>query len=101
MFKKLPSNFYKDLNLEFVCTCQEKQIVEDFEENGSRQGNSFKIWKYLKENFNHLFPEINDVSLKQYIEYYNPYALYTRIRSDKKFLYVTNSGIEYMFKINN
>lgn len=101
MFKKQSKNFYKNLNLEFICDCSSMRIVEDFEENGSRQGNTLKIWSYLKKNFSHLFDGLSDVSLKTWVESYNPYAQYTRIRSDKKFLYVTNSGIEYMFKIHN
>lgn len=101
MKKTLPYNFYQNLQLEFVCTCTEMKIVEDFEEHGSRQGNSKKIWQYLKNNFSDLFVCINDVSLVDFVDYYNPFAKNTRIRSDKKFLYVTDSGTEYMFKILN
>ena len=99
MFLKQNKDFYKNLKLEFVCTCSEMRIVEDFEEHGSRQGNSMKIWRYLKENFNYLFPSINDVSLEKFVNSYNPFAKNSKIRSDKKYLYVTDSGIEYLFKI--
>lgn len=99
MFVKQKKDFYQNLKLEFVCTCAEMRIVEDFEEHGSRQGNSMKIWSYLKQNFNDLFPFINDVSLEKFVNGYNPFAKNTQIRNDKKFLYVTDSGSEYLFKI--
>lgn len=92
---------YKNLNLEFVCTCEQQKIVEDFEEHGYRQGNSFKIWTHIKQHHNELFPCINDVSIKKFVDYYNQYAHDTKIRNDNKFLYVTDSGIEYLFKILN
>lgn len=89
--KEFYNNIF-DLTLEGTC-CELGKFIQDLIENHCVKANYNKIIKLIKRYNYNLY---NDLALN----FYNPWCRDTYRSKDGKFIIITHSMTEYLFKIN-
>lgn len=92
---------YKQINrLDLIADCTQVDIITHMQNNNAKKGNTRAIWSLIKTKCPELGDALglNDVSLKKYVDYYNPYAAECLI-TDKQIM-VTHSAVNYLFNYN-